>query len=400
MNDQKMSDFDLTPIEESQASQSLTPGLISGLTPDREVAKHHRFYLNLGPQHPSTHGVLRVVLEMDGEWVIDPQPDLGFGHRMHEKMGETRTWSQFFANVGRMDYVNAMGFNHGYACLIERAAGIEVPQRAEYIRVITAELNRVASHLLWLGAFILDLGAFTPILYTFDDREDLLDILEDITGSRLTYSYFRVGGVMRDIDDNFIQKTKAFIQQLRDRFPMYETLVSNNTILHKRMKGIAVISQDMARRYGVTGAVLRGSGIEYDVRKNAPYSVYPEFDFDVPVGQNGDCMDRYNVKFAEMEQSLRIIEQALDKLPEGDIRTKVKKIKLKPGMTSFSVETARGELTYLLIGDGTNVPYRLKIRVPSFSNLSPMPELCSDMLLSDLVTTMGSFDLVIPEIDR
>ncbi|MFH2092559.1 MAG: NADH-quinone oxidoreductase subunit D [Pseudomonadota bacterium] len=371
------------------------------LTPDHDVEQKHRFYLNLGPQHPSTHGVLRVVLEMDGEYVLDPQPDLGFGHRMHEKIGESRSWSKFFANVGRMDYVNAMSFNHGYAGLIERAANIEVPRRAEYIRVITAELNRIASHLLWLGAFILDLGAFTPILYTFDDRETILDILEDITGSRLTYSYFRVGGVMKDIDDKFIERTKGFIKQLRDRFPMYDTLISSNVILHQRMKKIAVISPDMARRYGVTGAVLRGSGIKYDVRKNAPYSVYPEFDFDVPVGEKGDCMDRYLVKFAEMEQSLRIIEQALDKLPQGDFRTKVKgKIKLNPGMTSFSVETARGELTFLLIGDGTDVPYRLKIRVPSFSNLSVMPDLCSDMLLSDLVTTMGSFDLVIPEIDR
>lgn len=372
-----------------------------GLIPDRETVEHHQFYLNLGPQHPSTHGVLRIVLQMDGEWVLDPQPDLGFGHRMHEKMGESRSWSKFFANVGRMDYVNAMAFNHGYACLIERAAGIEVPRRAEFIRVITAELNRVASHLLWLGAFVLDLGAFTPILYTFDDREDILDILEDITGSRLTYSYFRVGGVMKDIDTKFVEETRAFIERLRSRFPMYETLVGNNAILRKRMDGIAVISADMARRYGVTGAVLRAGGIPYDVRKTAPYSIYPEFDFDIPVGTKGDCMDRYLVKFAEMEQSLRIIEQALDKLPQGEFRKKVKgKIKLKPGMTSFSVETARGELTYLLIGDGSDTPYRLKIRVPSFSNLSVMPELCSNMLLSDLVTTMGSFDLVIPEIDR
>lgn len=380
-------------------SPDVLPGTL-GNDPEQEPAQVHRFYLNLGPQHPSTHGVLRVVLEMDGEWVLDPQPDLGFGHRMHEKMGESRGWSKFFANVGRMDYVNAMAFNHGYACLIERAAGVEVPKRAEYIRVITAELNRVASHLLWLGAFILDLGAFTPILYTFDDRESILDILEDVTGSRLTYSYFRVGGVMKDIDEKFIRRTREFIQRLRDRFPMYETLVNGNVILHQRMKGIGVISADMARRYGVTGAVLRGSGIPYDVRKTAPYSVYPEFDFEVPVGKNGDSMDRYLVKFAEMEQSLRIIEQALDKLPEGEFRTKPKKVKLNPGMTSFSVETARGELTYLLIGDGTDTPYRLKIRVPSFSNLSTMPELCSDMLLSDLVTTMGSFDLVIPEIDR
>ncbi len=365
------------------------------------TADGQRFLLNMGPQHPSTHGVLRIILEMDGEYVVDPQPVLGYGHRMHEKMGESRPWPAFLPNTARMDYVGALPFNHGYVALIERMAGIEVPERAEYIRVITSELNRVASHLLWLGAFILDLGAFTPILYCFDDREDILDILEDLTGSRLTYCYYRVGGELRDIDETFISRTRAFLDLIRERFKLYDKLVTGNIIFQKRVIGNGIIDADTARRYGLSGAVLRGSGINYDVRKNEPYSVYPEFDFEVPLGEHGDSFDRYKVKVAEMEQSCRIIEQALEKLPDGPVRGKVpKKIKLPAGDCCFSVESARGALTYYIVGDGTDVPYRLKIRVPSYSNLSVLPELCRGMLLSDLVSAMGSFDLVIPEIDR
>lgn len=368
---------------------------------ETNTQQNQSFTLNMGPQHPSTHGVLQVVLEMDGEYVLDPQPVLGYIHRMHEKMGESRPCRKFLPNTGRMDYVCALPFNHGYVGLIERAAGIEVPPRAEYIRVITSELNRVASHLLWLGAFLLDLGAFTPIMYSFDDREQILDILEEITGSRLTYCYFRPGGVYQDISDKFIEGTKAFIKRMRSRFSIYEKLVATNIIFIKRAEGVGVISPDMARRYGVTGPLLRGSGISYDIRKQEPYSVYSDFDFDVPVGENGDSLDRYKVRVQEMEQSLRIIEQALDKLPEGPYLGKApKKIKLPPGDSSFSVEAARGELAYYLVGDGSEIPYRLKIRVPSYSNLSVLPELGRGILLADLVTIMGSFDLVIPEIDR
>lgn len=366
-----------------------------------KISQPHRFFLNMGPQHPSTHGVLRVILEMDGEYIIEPQPVLGYGHRMHEKMAECRTCTAFMPNTARMDYAAPLPYNHGYAALIERMVGIEVPPRAEYIRVITSELNRIASHLLWFGALLLDLGAFTPILYSFDDREQILDILEDITGSRLTYCYFRVGGVSKDIDDKFVERTRAFIKRLRKRFDIFEKLVTGNVIFIKRVEGIGIICADMCRRYGATGPVARGSGIAYDVRKNEPYSVYPEFDFEIPVGENGDSLDRYMVRMREMEQSLRIIEQALDKLPDGPYRGKVpKKIKLPAGDCCFSVEAARGELTYYLVGDGSDIPYRLKIRVPSYSNLSVVPELCRGMLLSDLVAAMGSLDLVIPEIDR
>ncbi|UFS69798.1 NADH-quinone oxidoreductase subunit D [Geomonas sp. RF6] len=366
-----------------------------------QTKKEHTFYLNMGPQHPSTHGVLRVLLEMDGEHCLENEPVLGYGHRMQEKMGESRTWAGFMPNTARMDYLSALIYNHGYVGLVERMLGIECPRRAEFIRVITDELNRVQSHLLWLGAYLLDLGAFTPIMYTFDDREQILDILEDVTGSRLTYSYHRVGGVARDIDDKFIDATRAFIKRLRSRFVIYEELVNGNIIFLKRVKDIAYFTADMAKRYGLTGPCLRGAGIPYDIRKAEPYSIYPELDFEIPVGEKGDCLDAYMVRFKEMEQSLRIIEQCLDKLPEGPSRVKVpRRAKIPQGDASYSVETGHGELAYYMVSDGTDVPYRLKIRVPSFSNLSLLPELCRGMLLADLAMTMGTLDLVIPEIDR
>jgi NADH-quinone oxidoreductase subunit D len=363
--------------------------------------ERHSFFLNMGPQHPSTHGVLRLLLEMDGEYVLGAEPVLGYSHRIQEKMGESRTWAGFMANTGRLDYLSALIYNHGYVGLIERMAGIEPPARAEYIRVITSELNRISSHLLWLGAYLLDLGAFTPILYTFDDREQILDILEDITGARLTYSYFRVGGVCRDVDGKFIEATRAFVERLRGRFSMYEELVTSNIIFINRVKDIARFTPAMAIRYGATGPVLRATGVSYDIRRNEPYSVYPELDFEIPVGSSGDCMDVYMVRVKEMEQSLRIIEQALERLPEGPFRVKVpRRMKLPKGDASFSVESARGELTYYLVSDGSDVPYRLKVRTPSFSNLSLLPELSRNMLLSDLVMALGTLDPVIPEIDR
>ncbi len=359
------------------------------------------FFLNMGPQHPSTHGVLRVLLEMDGEYVRDAEPVIGYGHRMQEKLGESRTWKGFMPYSARLDYVGALPCSHGFIGLIERMTGIEAPPRAEYIRVITSELNRIASHLLWLGAFLLDLGAFTPIMYTFDDREQVLDILEDVTGSRLTYCYFRVGGVSRDIDEPFVEKTRAFIQRLRSRFKLYDDLVTGNIIFIKRVQDIVQFTPDMAMRYGVTGPILRSTGIRYDIRKNEPYSVYPEFDFEIPVGETGDCLEVYRVRLREMEQSLRIIEQALDRLPQGPVLAKTpRQLKLPQGDASFAVETARGELSYYLISDGGETPYRLKIRTPSFSNLSPLSELCRNVLLSDLVMVLGTLDLVIPEIDR
>ena len=360
------------------------------------------FVLNLGPQHPATHGVLRVKLTMDGEYIVHAEPVLGYIHRMHEKMGENRTWAQFMPNTGRMDYLHALAYNHGYVATVERAAGIEVPERAEYIRVLTVELNRISSHLLWFGAFVLDLGGFTPLLYAFDDREQILDLLEAVTGSRLTYSYFRFGGVYNDVDDDFLQGAKKFVKRLRSRMPMYHNLVSKNIILINRLKDIGPISQEMARQYGATGPVARGSDINFDVRKHEPYSVYPEFDFDIPVYDECDSMARYMVRMDEMEQSMRIIEQAVDKMPAGPIMPeKVPKI-IKPEKGDYycAVEAARGSLGIRVVSDGTNTPYRLKLRSPTFSNLSLFSEASRGLILADALALMGSLDLVIPEIDR
>ena len=367
-----------------------------------QCAPDETFVLNLGPQHPATHGVLRVKLTMDGEYIVKAEPVLGYIHRMHEKMAENGTFAQFLANTPRMDYLSALSYNQGYVMAVERAAGIQVPERAEYIRTITVELNRISSHLLWFGAFVLDLGGFTPLLYAFDDREKILDLLESVTGSRLTYCYYRFGGVYNDIDDDFITGTRAFIKRLRSRLPThYHDLVTGNIILIKRLKDIGCISAETCRKYGATGPVLRGSGIEYDVRKNEPYSIYPELKFDIPHYPQGDSMARYMVRMDEIEQSLRIIEQALDKLPGGPVQAKVPKALKPPAGDCYAVvEAARGSFGCRLICDGDKGPYRLKLRSPTYSNLSLYGEVAEGMLLADALAFMGSLDLVIPEIDR
>jgi len=360
------------------------------------------FVLNLGPQHPATHGVLRIKLVMDGEYIVEAEPVLGYIHRMHEKMGENRTWAQFLPNTGRMDYLHALAYNHCYVSVVERANGIEVAERAEYIRVITSELNRISSHLLWFGAFVLDLGGFSPLLYAFDDREHILDLLETVTGSRLTYCYFRFGGVCNDIDENFVAGARAFITRMRERMPMYHALVTKNIILMKRLQEIGPVSAEMCRKYGATGPVARGSGINFDVRKHEPFSIYSQLDFDVPVYPQGDSMARYMVRMDEIEQSLRIIEQGLEKLPDGPvIAPKIPKT-LKPAKGDYyhAVETARGSFGIRAVSDGTNTPYRLKLRTPSYSNLILFGEACRGMLLPDALALLGSLDLVIPEIDR
>ncbi|MCS7336871.1 MAG: NADH-quinone oxidoreductase subunit D [Verrucomicrobiae bacterium] len=366
------------------------------------AAPRETFVLNVGPQHPATHGVLRLKLTMDGEYVLHAEPVIGYAHRMHEKMGENRTYVQFLPNPSRIDYLSAMHYMHAYVCVVERALGIEVPPRAEYIRVITSELNRIASHLVWFGAFLLDLGAFTPLLYAFDDREKILDLLEAVTGSRLTYCYYRFGGLCNDVDEQFIEGTRAFVKHMRGRLGMYHKLVTENLILRKRLEGIGVISAELCRKYGATGPVLRGSGVPCDVRKLEPYSVYPEFEFDVPHFAEGDCMARYKVRMEEIAQSLRIIEQAIAKLPPGPVMAeKVPRvIKPPPGDYYFAVEAARGRFAIRLVSDGTEVPYRLKLRTPSFSNLALFGEAARGLLMQDALALLGSLDLVIPDVDR
>ena len=369
-----------------------------------EATTIHRetFVLNLGPQHPATHGVLRVKLTMDGEYVVDAEPVIGYGHRMHEKMGENRTYAKYLPNTARLDYVAAMFNTQGYVCAVERLAGITVPERAEYIRVITAELNRVASHLLWAGAFLIDLGGFTPLLYTFDDREHILDLLESVTGARLTFCYYRFGGVCNDVDDQFVAGTRAFIARLRSRMPMYHALITKNIIFRKRCENIGPIPAEICRKYGGTGPNVRGAGISYDVRKNEPYSVYPLLDFAVPVYPEADCMARYKVRMDEIIESLRIIEQALNKLTPGPVMAeKVPKF-LKPpkGDCYFNVESARGSFGVRIISDGTDKAYRVKLRSACFSNMSLFRECSRGMLLADALALLGSLDLVIPDMDR
>jgi NADH-quinone oxidoreductase subunit D len=366
-----------------------------------KVGDNETFVLNLGPQHPATHGVLRVKLTMDGEYINRAEPVPGYIHRMHEKMGENRTWAQFLPNTSRIDYLSAMTYTHAYVAAVERAAGIEVPLRAEYLRVITSELNRVSSHLVWFGAFLLDLGGFTPLLYAFDDREKILDLLESVTGARLTYCYYRFGGLYNDVEPEFLSGTLDFVKYMGPRLDMYRQLVTDNIILKKRLEGVGPIDAEMCRRYGATGPVIRGAGVPCDVRRVEPYSIYPELDFEIPVFPEGDCMARYLVRMEEIRQSLRIIEQAIGKLPEGPVQSKVpRSVKVPAGDYYFAVEAARGRFAVRIVSDGKEIPYRVKLRTPSFSNLSLFEEASRGMMLPDALALMGTLDLVIPDIDR
>lgn len=367
-----------------------------------EPVQENIYSLNLGPQHPSTHGVLRVLLKLDGEFIVEAEPVVGYCHRGHEKMGENHTYLQFMPNTSRMDYLSGLLYNHGYCLAVEKMCGIDPPERAKYIRVICAELNRISSHLLWFGTYVMDLGGFTPFLYCFDDREQILDILDGVSGSRLTYSYCRFGGVSRDVDRQFIDATRSFIARLRSRWVDYHNLVTKNVIFIHRVRDVGIIGKELAQRFGVTGPNLRAAGVAYDLRKAEPYEVYDRFDFEIPVGDKGDAQDRYNVRLAEMEQSCRIIEQALDSLPAGAYRDERYHQKVTPpkGDCYFAFESARGATGYYLVSDGSRYPYRCHVRVPSFGNLHALTEVLKGSMVADAIAILGSIDLVIPEIDR
>lgn len=371
----------------------------------QEGPTENTLILNMGPQHPSTHGVLRIILELDGEYIVRSEPVLGYIHRMHEKMGEVKTASQYYPNMGRLDYLHALAWGWAHCGAVERLAGIEVPERAELIRIIVTELNRVSSHLLWWGAYLLDLGAFTPIMYAFEDREIIMDMLQICTGSRLTYCYHRFGGVSHDLSDEFCAQLAEYIPYQRKRMPMYKALVTDNIILRKRLEDIGIMDEEMCRRYGATGPVVRGAGVAYDVRRAEPYSLYPELDFEIPTFPECDAMSRYMVRVAEIEQSLRIIEQCLERLPSAKgkhIVAKAPKATFKPeaGEAYFAVEASKGKIGFYISSDGGAKPYRVKLRSPSFCNLSLFSECARGVLLADAVAILGSLDLVIPEIDR
>ena len=356
----------------------------------RDDEDRETYYLNMGPQHPSTHGVLRLQLHLEGERILAVSPVIGYGHRAHEKMAENRDFLMFLPNTSRIDYLSGMIYNLGYCQAIEKIMEIEVPERAEYIRIIAGELNRISSHLLWLGTYLLDLGGITPFLYCFDDRERILDILDSVTGSRLTYCYGRFGGVTMDVDDAFLEATSSFCSFFQERLSEYEDLVTDNVIFRNRTEDV--------------GPCLRASGMAHDVRKDEPYGIYDRLEFEVPVGVsgNGDCFDRYTVRMAEMEQSMRLIEQAVRDIPDGPVMAaKVpKKVKPPAGDYYFAVESARGHFGMYICSDGTDTPFRIKLRTPSFVHVSTMTEALVGTMLADTISILGSIDIVIPDIDR
>ena len=367
----------------------------------KSITQHEKdYYLNLGPQHPSTHGVLRVLLHLNGERVIDGEPIIGYSHRHHEKMMEIQNYLACWPNFGRLDYVGAMSYNFGYALLVEKAMSVVPPPRVETIRVITTELNRITSHLLWLGTFLMDLGAMTPFFYCFDDREKILDILEMVTGERLTYDYFRFGGVDHDFPEETVPAIKKFIPDFKKRLRDYDKLITRNVIFRRRVHGMGVLSKEAALQYGVTGPSLRGSGVALDERRRDPYSLYPQLDFKVPTRSDGDVFARYEVRLEEIQESLKIIVQLLDKIPAGPITAGKLPKNLPKGEYYSAVESPRGTFGIYLVSDGSLNPYRMKLRTPSFSNLNSIVEMLPGCFVSDVVAVLGSIDIVLPEIDR
>jgi NADH-quinone oxidoreductase subunit D len=357
--------------------------------------------INMGPQHPATHGVLHLVITLDGETILKIEPHLGYIHRSIEKMSESLTYRQFIYVTSRMDYLSAHINNLCCARNVEKSMQIEVPRRAQVIRVLMSELTRIASHELWLGAMAMDLGAFTPFFYAFREREMINDIMEETCGARLTMNYMVPGGVMYDLHPNFQQRVKAFVKQFKEKVTEYEDLVTNNVIFRNRMEGVGVLSAEDAISYGCTGPVARASGVSCDIRKIYPYEVYGEVEFDEVLETAGDSFARYMVRVREMLQSIRIIEQLIDNIPEGDFQAKTKAV-LKPPKGDFytRVETARGELGVYIVSEGGTTPYRIKYRSPGFSNLSALNHMARGSKIGDLMATMGTLDLVIPDIDR
>jgi NADH-quinone oxidoreductase subunit D len=357
--------------------------------------------INMGPQHPATHGVLRIILKLDGEKVLGTECVIGYLHRGVEKIGENRTYTMFNPYVDRMDYVAAVSNGLGYCEAVEKLMNVEAPARAKYIRVILTELNRIASHQLWLGTHALDIGAMTPLFYTFRDREEILKIFEKYCGARLTTHAFRIGGCQYETYAGFEKEVKNFLTYVAPKIDEYEELLTTNRIWLERTKNVGVISGADCIALGVTGPVLRASGVQWDLRKAQPYAAYSEFDFDIPVGTNGDTYDRYLVRMAEMRQSLRIIEQAVNGIPEGPIMAKVPKV-IKPpvGEIYHSIEAPKGELGYFIVSDGSTQPYRLRVRPPSFVNLQALDRMVRGLLVADVIAVIGTIDIVLGEVDR
>ena len=356
--------------------------------------------LNVGPQHPSTHGVFRLVVTIDGERIVDVDPVVGYLHRGTEKLAEGLQYTQIIPYTDRLDYVAAMLNNYALCHAVEYAMGLEIPPRSEHLRVIVMELQRIASHLLFLGTYLLDLGAMSPFLYAFQEREQIVSLFNEICGARLTYNYMRVGGVKWDAPAGWIEKVRAFARAMHGKIPMYHNLVTGNEIFLNRVRGIGVIGREDALAYSLSGINLRSTGFRWDLRKDRPYSMYGAFDWEVPVGEKGDCFDRYILHLKEMEESLKIVAQAAEGIPDGPVLGKVPKlVRVPAGEYYAGIEGARGELGVYIVSDGKDKPYRLKLRRPSFVNLQILRKLMVGETMANLIAILGAVDIVLGEVD-
>jgi NADH-quinone oxidoreductase subunit D len=357
--------------------------------------------VSFGPQHPATHGVLRVMVRLDGERILDARPIIGYLHRGTEKLFETMYYNGCVPHTDRLDYTTAAANNQAFVGAVEKLMGVTIPPRAAWIRMMLAEMQRLASHIIWLATHALDIGAMSPFFYTFQERETILDLFEEYCGARLTLNAMRVGGQPFDLPEGWTDRLRVFVDQLPARIAEWERLLTDNRIWKGRTIGVGVISAADAVNWGLTGPPLRGSGVRWDVRKALPYEGYDQVEFDVPIGQNGDTYDRYLVRMEEMRQSLRILRQCLDRQPDGPVMAKVPKV-IKPpkGEVYHSVEGPKGELGFYVVSDGSTQPYRLHVRPSSFINLQVLPELVRGHLVADLIAVIGTLDIVLGEIDR
>jgi NADH-quinone oxidoreductase subunit D len=367
-----------------------------------QQAPENGMFISLGPQHPSTHGVLRVAITVDGETVTSAQPDIGYLHRATEKLAEKRTYPQIIVLTDRLDYLAAMTNNWSFCLAVEKMLNVPIPERAEYIRIIVGEMQRIASHCVFLGTYGIDIGAFTPFLVAFGrERERILDLFEELCGARLTYNYIRIGGVMADTPEGWEKKVRDFVKEMYGHLDEYDTLLTYNPIFMDRTKNIGTMSPEMAIAWGVTGPNLRATGFRSDVRKDDPYSLYPKLKFEIPVGKQGDCWERYWVRIQEMRESLKLIEQALDALQPGEWMAKLPKVYRVPAGEGYGhLEAPRGDLGFYIVSDGTPSPYRMHIRAPSFINLQMLQQLIIGWKVADVIAILGSIDIVLGEVDR
>jgi len=364
--------------------------------------KTEPFVLNIGPVHPSTHGVFRMRATLDGEVIIDMEPIFGYLHRGIEKLAEERTYTGVIPLTDRLDYIASMSNNLTYVLAVEKLVGIPVPERAEYLRVIMAELQRIAAYLIAVGAFLNECGAFfTPFLYMFREREKIIDLFEMVSGQRLLYNYMRVGGVSQDIPEEFLPALDKFVREMPGFIDEYDRLLAENEILLARAKGVGILTKEMAVNCSVSGPVLRASGVKWDIRKADPYSIYDRFEFEIPTGEVGDCYDRYRVRIEEMRQSLHIIEQAMEQIPSGAVKSEVPHLIRPPAGEAYThIETPKGELGFYLVSDNSIAPYRCHIRAPSLMNLTALREMVIGWKIQDAIIIFGSIDITVGEVDR